>query len=268
MKLETSDKGRDPGRRRPGPGLICGLLCGFLLLALAPRALSDPPPAPSGLAAVFPRSATYDFEPPRPGSYTLPVIKRSPEGRVVDHRGQVRRLGRILEGRYSLVSFVYLLCGDENGCPLALGTLFDIHEASAALPGLKSKVQLVTLSFDPARDTPEALASFAFPVLNDSEAADKLDWHFLTTRSLEELQPLLDSFGQVVDRSGDSDTLNHLLRLFLVDDRGRVRNIYGLGMIDPRLLMTDIETLLIEADLIEAELIEEGATVPAAAPGQ
>ncbi len=245
-------------KRSRGGGRLVGLLAA---LVFASAANADPqPPGPElrGLEALFSRSAAYDFEVPEPGSYALPPIKRSPEGWVVDHRGQVRRLGRILEGRYSLVSFVYLLCGDENGCPLALGTLFDIHDASAALPGLKSKVQLVTLSFDPARDTPEALASFAFPVLIDSEAADKLDWHFLTTRSLEELQPLLDGFGQVVDRSGDGETLNHLLRLFLVDDKGWVRNVYGLGMIDPRLLMTDIETLLLEA----------GAAGPLAGSGQ
>ena len=242
---------RDRNRSRGAGGLTRWLTALLAPLLLASSAAADPPsagPELRGLATLFPRSAAYDFEVPAPGSYALPPIKRSPEGWVVDHRGQVRRLGRILEGRYSLVSFVYLLCGDENGCPLALGTLFDIHDASAALPGLKSKVQLITLSFDPARDTPAALASFAFPVLTEVGAADKLDWHFLTTRSLEELQPLLEGFGQVVDRSGDSETLNHLLRLFLVDDQGRVRNVYGLGMIDPRLLMNDIETLLLEAE--------------------
>ena len=56
----------------------------------------------------------------------------------------------------------------------------------------------------------------------------------------------LPIFGQVVDRSNDEDRLNHLLRMFLVDRKGNIRNIYGLGLIDPRLLMTDIETLLLE----------------------
>jgi len=34
--------------------------------------------------------------------------------------------------------------------------------------------------------------------------------------------------------------------VFLVDRKGNIRNIYGLDLIDPRLLMTDIETLLLE----------------------
>lgn len=242
MNPRSSGRLRTRGRRRR----VCGILGLLGLLLAASGAPAEP--LPRGLAALFPRSAAYDFEPPASGSYALPVLKRSPDGQVLDHQGQTRRLGEVLDGRYSLVSFVYLFCSDQNGCPLALSTLFDIHEASAEVPGLREKLQLVTLSFDPARDTPEALSSFAYPVLADPEAARKLDWHFLTTRSLEELQPLLDGFGQVVDRSGDGETLRHLLRLFLVDDEGRVRNVYGLGMIDPRLLMTDIETLLIEAE--------------------
>jgi len=198
------------------------------------------------LSAHFPRSEAYDFEPPTPGSYELPPLKMAPDGAVLDHRGQDLQLSNILDGRISLVSFIYLLCSDEQGCPLALSTLFDIHQMSALAPGLRKDVQLVTLSFDPERDTPDAIGSFAYPILMDREAELKLDWHVLTTRDQTALQPILDGFGQAVDRSGDGETIQHLLRLFLVDRQGRIRNVYGLGMIDPRLLMTDVETLLIE----------------------
>jgi len=34
--------------------------------------------------------------------------------------------------------------------------------------------------------------------------------------------------------------------MYLVDRRGYIRNVYGLGLIDPRLLMTDVQTLLME----------------------
>lgn len=198
------------------------------------------------LSALFPRSEAFDFDPPAPGSYALPPLKIAPDGAVLDHRARDLRLANILDGRISLVSFIYLLCSDEQGCPLALSTLFDIHQMSAYAPGLREDVQLVTLSFDPERDTPEAIDSFAYPIQMDREADKKLDWHVLTTRDLTTLQPILDGFGQAVDRSGNDDTIQHLLRLFLVDRQGRIRNIYGLGMIDPRLLMTDVETLLIE----------------------
>lgn len=200
--------------------------------------------ATGGIAALFPRSDSYDFPVPTPGSYDLPSIRPAPDGAVLGHDGAQHRLNSLLAGRISIVSFVYLNCADA--CPLAMGMLFDIFHASGDAPGLRDRVQLVTISFDPARDTPAAMAVAAAPVLEDPGRAHKLPWRFLTTQSETELAPLLSGFGQVVDRSGDSGILNHLLRLYLVDERGRIRNIYGLGMIDPRLVMADVESLLIE----------------------
>lgn len=198
------------------------------------------------LARLFPRTADYDFAVPDPGSYQLPALKVAPGGQLLDMNGEVQDLAKVLDGRISLVSFVYLLCADTNGCPLALATLFDVFDGSEAAPFLKQHLQLVTISFDPERDTPEALGSFAYPVLADPKAGRKIDWHFYTSSGHKALQPVLDGFGQAVIRTADSETINHLLRMFLVDRQGRIRNVYGLGMIDPRLLMSDVETLLME----------------------
>ncbi|WP_282608980.1 SCO family protein [Pelagibius sp. Alg239-R121] len=197
-------------------------------------------------ADLFEKTEEYNFDPPVPGSYALPPLKQAPDGQVLDFVGRETELAGLLKGKISLVSFVYVLCSDENGCPIAMSTLFNIHEASAELPALRDDVQLVTISFDPERDTPEAMASFAYPVLSDAEKESKLDWRFLTTSGNRALKPIIDGFGQAIDRSGDEDVINHLLRMYLVDRSGRIRNVYGLGMIDPRLLMTDIETLMME----------------------
>ena len=239
--------------RRPGAWAAALTVC-IVLLTLAPvQPAVGTEPEGSGVAqplsTLFPRSDAFDFEAPAPGSYDLPPLKMAPDGGVLDHTGRKRRLAEVLGGRISLVSFIYLMCSDEDGCPLALSTLFDIHQASAEAPALKDAVQLVTLSFDPERDTPQALESFAYPILLDPASAKKLDWQVLTTRDRETLQPILDGFGQAVDRSPDGALIQHLLRMYLVDRDGRIRNVYGLGMIDPRLLMTDVETLLIEERL-------------------
>ena len=127
-----------------------------------------------------------------------------------------------------------------------MATLFDIHDTSIKVPGLREDVQLVTISFDPERDTVEAIDSFAYPIISDKSAKDKIEWHVLTTSGSDALQPILDGYGQVVDRTPDQDQISHLLRIYLVDREGEIRNIYGLGLIDPRLLMTVVETLLIE----------------------
>lgn len=184
------------------------------------------------------------FPIPAAGSYALPPLRPAPDAEVLDETGARHRLADLLKGKVTLVSFVYLSCGDVNGCPLATATLFDLYHGSAAIPALRDRVQLMTISFDPARDTPEALASFAYPVRSDIDAGRKIGWRILTTADAEALRPLLRGFGQVVDRDGAR--MSHLLRMFLVDAQGRIRNIYGLGMIEPRLLITDVESLLME----------------------
>ena len=233
---------------RPGRVLVMLVSLAAVLIAGTWLAEGGTPPSnsPSNFAALFERTAEYDFDLPEPGSYALPSLKPAPDGRVLDFTGEEEELAGLLEGKISLVSFIYVLCSDENGCPIAVSTLFDIHETSAQLPELREDVQLVTISFDPERDTPEAMASFAYPVLSDAEKTKKLDWRFLTTANDRALRPIIDGFGQAVDRSGDEAVINHLLRMYLVDRTGKVRNVYGLGMIDPRLLMTDIETLMME----------------------
>lgn len=227
------------------------LLYGLTLVAVAAvvgRQIWSPdePARPSPMASVFEVSEAYQFDPPAPGSYRLNRIKSAPDGRVLDVAGREHSLHDLTRGKISLVSFVYLTCGDVNGCPLAMSVFFDVHDASRDLPGLKEDVQLLTISFDPARDTVAAIEAFAYPITSDEEASAKLDWQVLTTSGPQELAPILDGYGQVVDRSEDQETISHLLRLYLVDRQGDIRNVYGLGFLDPRLLLTDIETLLME----------------------
>jgi cytochrome oxidase Cu insertion factor (SCO1/SenC/PrrC family) len=64
------------------------------------------------------------------------------------------------------------------------------------------------------------------------------------------LEFILNAYGQAVDqRSNANDPqgpLFHVLRVFLIDRESRVRNIYSSGTLDPRLLLADVKTLLLE----------------------
>ena len=155
-----------------------------------------------------------------------------------------------MAGKITLISFIYTLCSNEKGCPLSMATLFDIYHASARAPGLRNHVQMLTISFDPRNDTPRAMAAYGAAVLADSERGKKINWQFLTATSDRQLRPVLAAYGQQINRRTDGETIDHLLRLYLVDRNGLIRNIYGLGFMDPRLLYADIYTLLIEEGTI------------------
>ena len=61
---------------------------------------------------------------------------------------------------------------------------------------------------------------------------------------------MLDRYGQQVDRAKPGSATgpyNHPLRVYLIDGQKRIRNIYSYGLLDPRLVMTDVRTLLMEA---------------------
>ncbi len=199
------------------------------------------------MALSFEPEPHYEFVPPKPGTYTLPIIKKASDGQVLDIHGRSKSLKKILRGKISIVSFVYLTCSEIQGCPLAISTFFELFHASEKLQDLRRSAQLVTISFDPKLDTVQAINAFSYPIMADDTADRKIKWSVLTTQSQDQLQPILDGYGQVITRKQDSDIINHLLRIFLIDKAGNIRNIYGLGTIDPRLLVTDVETLIIEA---------------------
>ena len=189
----------------------------------------------------------YDYQPPAAGSYRLPPIRAASDGVVLDETGAERRLHTLLAGRITLLAFVYTRCADPNGCPLSLSLLYELHDLSTSDAALKANLQLVTLSFDPVYDTPEVMAMHAAAVTNMRQGAD---WRFLTTASQAALRPILADYGQPVGlKTNPDDPLGpytHQLRLFLIDREQRIRNIYSLGFLDPRLVVNDVRTLLLE----------------------
>lgn len=195
-----------------------------------------------------PRAPVQDFVPPAPGSYALPPIQRVPQGTVLDIDGRRQPFSRYTTGRVTLLSFMYTYCTDPIGCPLAYETMMTLRDRLLARPERARRVQLVSLSFDPAHDVPEEMRRYAGRL---ADPASPLRWHFLTTRSVAELKPLLDELGQDVSVEVDAQgrptrVLNHMLKLFLIDARGRVREIYSSAFLLPDVMLNDIETLLLE----------------------
>ncbi len=193
------------------------------------------------------RTAEYDYDALKPGSYTLPVIKQAAGGALLDSTGKQVRLAELTHGRITVLSFIYTRCAAAKACPYATGVLLQLHHESADDPTLAGQLRLVSLSFDPANDTPQRMADYARLAAERPAAAP---WHFVTTRSQAELRPILEAYGQAVDRKANpadpTGPLNHTSRVFLIDRRGNIRNIYSSATLDPRLVLADARTLMLE----------------------
>jgi cytochrome oxidase Cu insertion factor (SCO1/SenC/PrrC family) len=217
----------------PAPMLTAALVC-VLAAPAAPRAEAPP---------------KMDFVLPEPGTYTLHRIMRAPDGPVLTVDGQLESLSRFTRERITLLGFIYTSCTNPQGCPLAYRVFDRLKDEIRAAPALKDKVQLVTLSFDPARDTPSVMKRYAGSQVEDEGG---LRWFFLTTPSERELMPLVEGFGQDVQYAVDTSTgrpfrqLSHVLKVFLIDRSGDVREIYTSTFLHPRAIIGDIKTLLME----------------------
>lgn len=116
-------------------------------------------------------------------------------------------------------------------------------------PVIREQLRFVSVSFDPTHDTPEALRRYAG---KPGTQRGQFEWHFLTAAGMRTLTPLLEDFGQDVEIERDAAgnptrTRNHMLKLFLIDRAGFVREIYALDTLHPPQLVNDVLTLVGEA---------------------
>jgi cytochrome oxidase Cu insertion factor (SCO1/SenC/PrrC family) len=192
------------------------------------------------------RTAEYDYDPPEPGTYKLPEIKPAADGPVVGLDGRPSTLHECFRDRITVLSFIYTRCADPSACPYATGVLYKIHSISEQDPLIAQNLRLITFSFDPEHDTPRTMEDYSRALRKTSGS----EWRFLTTAGSEDLRPILIAYGQQVDRREDPNhplgPYFHLLRVYLIDRHGVIRNVYSSGLLDPRLVITDIRTLLLE----------------------
>jgi protein SCO1/2 len=190
----------------------------------------------------------YDYDPPAPGSYTLPVVKIAGDGALLDSTAKPVSLRDLTRGRVTVLSFIYTRCAAGKACPYATGVLNQLHQLSFDDETLAKNLRLVSLSFDPEYDTPQRLANYSEAIREEKSAG--CEWRFATAKSPAALAPILAAYDQTVDkRSNPNDPqgpLFHTLRVFLIDRDGRIRNIYSSGTLDPRLVVADVKTLLLE----------------------
>ena len=140
-----------------------------------------------------------------------------PPGNVYAQPGTWRTAGgeafslSSLQGRPAVVTFVYTACPDA--CP---ATLTELEQALALLPpALREDTARLALSFDPARDTPQALAA-----LRDKLPLDGPRWRFLVPEASATLDALSPLFGFTYFRSGEE--FAHTSMVGVIDADGHV----------------------------------------------
>lgn len=197
--------------------------------------------------ALAPGYSPLPFSAPKPGTYQLPKMGEAGDGQVLDSDGKILKLHDLYGDKLVLLGFIYATCDDVNGCPLSTLVFRKIKAKLKQTPGLTDRLRLITLSFNPEHDTPQAMAHFGQGFQDAG-----VEWRFLTTASETEIQPILKAYGQSVEKEVDekgqaTGKFSHLLRVFLIDRNRQIRNIYTVSVLHPDTVLADIETLLLES---------------------
>ncbi len=127
--------------------------------------------------------------------------------------------------------FIYTNCPDE--CPLQSEKLAGIQAQIDRTP-MRDLVEFVTVTTDPARDTPEALASYG-----KAHGLNSSNWVFLTSGvdKPTATRELAERYGLKFTPEGDGE-LMHGVVTQIIDKKGRLRaRFHGLKFDDTNLIL-------------------------------
>jgi len=201
------------------------IIAGFLLLRLLAVA-----------SATAHQQAPSDTTTPAPpaGSGFLPVIKLAPNFALQTQAGRPMQLSD-LRGKVVLLDFFYASCPDF--CPLIAGKMGTLQRRLKQQGILGREVVLLSASFDPDRDTLDALGRYA-----KTMRAEPGGWFFLRGADAE-VSRLLRDYDVWVKPSPDG-SFDHSMRIYLIDREGRIREIYNYTFFSVEQVLLDIRSLL------------------------
>ena len=171
--------------------------------------------------------------PPEPA----PLLKPGdapPDVPLVRDDGRPLRLADY-RGTYLLFTFIYTRCPLPEYCPRMHAHFAALQRAIAGAPQLAARVRLLSISFDPAYDTPARLAATARSV-----GASPALWRFATGVP-GDVDRLGAPFGLSVVREGPGgENITHNLRTVLLDPDGKLVKTYNGNDWMPDGVVTDL----------------------------
>jgi protein SCO1/2 len=140
----------------------------------------------------------------------LPILGEVPEFSLTDQTGKTVSK-RDLAGSVWIADFIYTGCA--AACPLMTQRL---SETGKTLPG----VRLVSITVDPATDTPERLKQYSeqFGALPET-------WSFLTGDAEEIRRTASEGFKVSLQKASETDIF-HSEKFVLIDKQGRIRGYF------------------------------------------
>jgi protein SCO1 len=130
-------------------------------------------------------------------------------------------------GKALAITFIYSRCPLPNYCILMSKNFSDLALKLQNDAALKDKIRLLSISFDPATDTPETLKKYGLGYLGKDAKYDFTIWQLATGKD-EEVRKIADFFGlrYEIDEN-DKTQFNHSLRTIVITPDGKVKKVFS-----------------------------------------
>jgi protein SCO1 len=207
------------------------------------RVLADPDPADHDNYTniqldniVVIAQARPDIKPPV--SYHVPTPGDPvPDFKLLNQSDRTIHLDQF-KGKVVLMTFIYTRCQLADFCPRMSRNFADIDKALAADPALYNQTHLLSVSFDPAYDTPKVLRSYGGAYTGNYTNEKFLHWDFAAPTDKD--LPAVTQFFNVGVTPGDNKSLTHSLATILIGKDGKIIAWYPTNDWDPKDVLTAI----------------------------
>lgn len=124
--------------------------------------------------------------------------------------------------RALLLTFIYTRCPLPDYCILMNNNFAEINRRLSERPALGEKTRLLSISIDPAHDTPHVMREHGLALLANNPKNFQ-QWEF-ATGSAQEVRAMAEYFG--LHYEGQNDQIIHSLRTAIIAPDGKVFKIY------------------------------------------
>lgn len=134
-----------------------------------------------------------------------------PQFTLYDQSGETFAINRV-RGKWVVMNFIYTRCPIATMCPAATARMYDLQRT--AREAGRDDLELLSISLDPAYDTPPVLKAYA-----EARGIDPKNFHFLTGPE-GAVRDLLVQFGVIVEPG--ENFLKHTLATLLINPQGKI----------------------------------------------
>jgi protein SCO1/2 len=171
-------------------------------------------------------------------AYHVPTVgDQVPDFRLLNQSDHTIHLDQF-KGKLVLMTFIYTRCQLADFCPRMSHNFADVDKALANDPSLYKQTHLLSVSFDPAYDTPKVLRSYGGAYTGNYTNERFLHWDFAAPT--EKDLPAVTQFFNVGVTPGDSKSLTHSLSTVLIGKDGKILAWYPTNDWEPNDILATI----------------------------